>query len=58
MTTPVMKKQTKPHNCGVVVSPAPLEGLRSDALRAVHAIEQRQRSAPLAKATTRAAQPT
>jgi hypothetical protein len=40
-----MKKQTKPHNCGVVVSPALLEGLRSDACGAVHAIAQRQRSA-------------
>jgi hypothetical protein len=45
MTTPVMKKQTKLHNYGVKVSPALLEGLRSDALRAVHAIAQRQRSA-------------
>ena len=58
MTTAVIKKQTKPHNCGVVVSPTPLEGLRNDALRGRHAIPQASGAGLWQKAATHAAQPT
>ena len=60
MTTPVMKKQTKLHNCGVVVSPALLEGLRSDACGAVHpiaSVDGLRAAQLLAKAAAHAAQP-